>query len=773
MLKLPQRLLNRSLGGLLARSGKLQPNSTSAKAFDKILVANRGEIACRIIRTARKMGIKTVAVYSDVDRNAEHVKLADEAVHLGASPASESYLVGEKILHACLQTGAQAVHPGYGFLSENLQFCKLLTDNNVEFIGPPTGAISAMGSKSESKDIMIKANVPVTPGYHGDDQSDAHLLAEANRIGYPLMIKACLGGGGKGMRAVFKEEEFMDMLEACRREALKGFGDESVLIEKLVQAPRHVELQVFGDKHGGAVHLLERDCSIQRRHQKVLEEAPAPNLPPKTRKAMGEAAVACAKAVGYVGAGTVEFLVDSVTNDFYFCEMNTRLQVEHPVTEMITGVDLVEWQLRIASGQPLPLSQEQILDRAAGCAIEARIYAENPVNDFLPQTGHLYHLRTPVDKKGAAIRDSLSTLADAVYSHADSGTTGVVVENKGIGVLATEDGVRVDSGIVAGNSISAYYDPMISKLIAYGSTREEALGKLERSLRDYQVAGLQNNIDFLVKCVRHPGFTHGQPTTAFFDEHITGILEGMKDPVGDGHVERSTALSLVAIAQAQATSCNNAVKEDIWGGEGSNLGLSGFRMFKTSQMSEITGVKSLYSEEPMDTIAQEARGNGEWAFSCGDADATVVKLVSMEPCLGSVPGHSWDIAAEVNGVLTKGTVCLHANNMQDMVVDCWLDGQVDEQSTHSQLTIPVKKFVADGGSGAPTLLAPMPGQVVKVLAADGDVVEEGDAIIILNAMKMEHPVLALTAGKLRLLCGEGENVSDGMKLAEIDAEIDA
>ena len=395
---------------------------------------------------------------------------------------------------------------------------------------------------------------------------------------------------------------------------------------------------------------------------------------------MGEAAVACAKAVGYVGAGTVEFLVDSVTNDFYFCEMNTRLQVEHPVTEMITGVDLVEWQLRIAAGQPLPLSQEQILDRAAGCAIEARIYAENPVNDFLPQTGHIYHLRTPVDKKGTAVRGSLSTLADVVCTHADSGTTGAVVENRGIGVLATEDGIRVDSGIIAGNSISAYYDPMISKLIAYGSTREEALGKLERALRDYQVAGLQNNIDFLVKCVRHPGFTHGQPTTAFFDEHITGILEVMQDPASDGRVGRSTALSLVAIAQAQAMTCNNTENENIWSGRDNTLGLSGFRMFNSSQLSDIIGVKSLYSEGPMGTITQEARGNQEWAFSCGDTDPTVVRLVSMESCEGSVPGHSWDIAAEVNGVLTKGTVCVHANNMQDMVVDCWLDGQVGEQS---------------------------------------------------------------------------------------------
>ena len=428
--------------------------ATEQKLFDKILIANRGEIACRVIKTAREMGIKTVACYSDADANALHVAMADEAVYIGESPATESYLRGDKIIAAAIKTGAQAIHPGYGFLSENLAFCKLCKDNNVTFIGPPDGAIRSMGSKSESKDIMIKAGVPVTPGYHGDDQSNDGLFAEAKKMGFPLMIKAVSGGGGKGMRAVFSEEKFIEDLESCRREAIKSFSDGNVLIEKLVQAPRHVELQVFADTHGQAVHLLERDCSVQRRHQKVLEEAPAPNLTPEVRKAMGDAAVACAKAVGYVGAGTVEFLVDSVTSEFYFCEMNTRLQVEHPVTELITGLDLVEWQLRVASGQVLPLNQEEIFSRVKergeeGCAIEARIYAENPSNGFLPATGKIVHMRPKA--------------------------------------LESMEGIRADYGIRSGDTISTFYDPMIAKLIAYDTTRDKAVKKLELALREFQV----------------------------------------------------------------------------------------------------------------------------------------------------------------------------------------------------------------------------------------------------------------------------------------------
>ncbi len=438
--------------------------SKDGPLFDKILIANRGEIACRVIRTARQLGVQTVAVYSDADRNAEHVKMADEAVYLGPAPATQSYLRGDKIIDACKKTGAKAVHPGYGFLSENLDFCQMCTDNNIVFIGPPPNAIRAMGSKSESKDIMIKAGVPVTPGYHGDDNSNETLLKKASEVGYPLMIKAVAGGGGKGMRLVTEESSFIESLESCRREAAKSFKDDKVLIERLVRSPRHVELQVFGDHYGNAVYLLERDCSIQRRHQKVLEEAPAPNLSPQMRKAMGDAAVACVKATGYVGAGTVEFLIDTVSNEFYFCEMNTRLQVEHPVTEMITGTDLVEWQLRVASGQPLPLTQDQIFARAKGCAIEARIYAENPLKNFLPASGHLAHLRTPIE------------LNDI------------------------EPGIRVDSGVIKGNTVSTFYDPMIAKLIVYSETREKALEKMERSLRNYHVCLLFPQLYLIFMC---------------------------------------------------------------------------------------------------------------------------------------------------------------------------------------------------------------------------------------------------------------------------------
>jgi 3-methylcrotonyl-CoA carboxylase alpha subunit len=419
--------------------------------FDKILIANRGEIACRVIRTARKLGVQTVAVYSDADRYSEHVKMADEAIYIGESPSAQSYLRGDKIIEACKQTGAKAVHPGYGFLSENLEFCQMCEDANIVFIGPPPNAIRAMGSKSESKDIMIKAKVPVVPGYHGSDNSNETLFAKAKEVGFPLMIKAVSGGGGKGMRVVNHEKEFLEALDSCRREAMKSFKDDHVLIEKLVRSPRHVELQVFGDKYGDAVHLFERDCSIQRRHQKVLEEAPAPNLDPQRRQALWDAAVACAKAVGYVGAGTVEFLIDTVSNDFYFCEMNTRLQVEHPITELITGTDLVEWQLRVASGQHLPLSQEDILKRGQGCAVEARIYAENPLNNFLPGSGYLAHLKTPAEKP-------------------------------------LEDGIRVDSGVISGNTVTTFYDPMIAKLITYAESRPKALQKMERALRNYQVS---------------------------------------------------------------------------------------------------------------------------------------------------------------------------------------------------------------------------------------------------------------------------------------------
>jgi len=446
--------------------------------FNKILIANRGEIACRVIKTARRMGIRTVAVYSEADANARHVRLADEAVLLGPAAARESYLVADKIVDACKRTGAQAVHPGYGFLSENADFADTLAANGIAFIGPPASAIRAMGSKSEAKKLMGAASVPLTPGYHGDDQTPDLLHKEADAIGYPVLIKAAAGGGGKGMRLVEQSADFLDALASCKREAISSFGDDHVLIEKYITKPRHIEIQVFADSLGNCVYLFERDCSVQRRHQKVLEEAPAPGMTLERRRQMGEAAVAAAKAVGYVGAGTVEFIANQ-DGSFYFMEMNTRLQVEHPVTEMITGQDLVEWQLRVAAGQPLPLAQEQLPIR--GHALEARIYAEDANKGFLPSTGKLVRLSPPAE--------SLN--------------------------------VRVDTGVEESDEITPFYDPMIAKLIVWDEHRDAALARMRQALADYQVAGVTTNIDFLSRLVACPAFAGA--------DLDTGLIERQKD----------------------------------------------------------------------------------------------------------------------------------------------------------------------------------------------------------------------------------------------------
>jgi len=442
--------------------------------FTKILIANRGEIACRIIKTARRMGIRTVAVYSEADANARHVRLADEAVLLGPAAARESYLVADRILDATKRTSAQAVHPGYGFLSENADFSEACAANGITFIGPPDSAIRAMGSKSQAKKLMGAAKVPLTPGYHGNDQTPALLQLAANRIGYPVLIKAAAGGGGKGMRLVEKAEDFPDALASCKREAASSFGNEHVLIEKYITQPRHIEIQVFADTQGNCVYLFERDCSVQRRHQKVLEEAPAPGMTLERRRQMGEAAVAAAKAVGYVGAGTVEFIAKQ-DGSFYFMEMNTRLQVEHPVTEMITGQDLVEWQLRVAAGQPLPLAQEQLQIR--GHALEARIYAEDANKGFLPSTGKLIRLSPPAESIN----------------------------------------VRVDTGVEEGDEITPYYDPMIAKLIVWDEHRDAALARMRKALADYQVAGVTTNIDFLSRLVACPAFAGADLDTSLIE----------------------------------------------------------------------------------------------------------------------------------------------------------------------------------------------------------------------------------------------------------------
>lgn len=484
--------------------------------FTKILIANRGEIACRVIKTAKRMGIATVAVYSDADAHSLHVSMADEAVYLGPAPSRESYLLSEKVIEAAKRTGAQAIHPGYGFLSENAEFCQLCQENNITFIGPPVGAIEAMGSKSAAKTIMEKAQVPLVPGYHGDDQSPAIIKKAADDMGYPVLLKAAAGGGGKGMRQVWSEAEFDEALAAAKREALSSFGDDIMLVEKYLTQPRHVEIQVFCDNHGNAVYVFERDCTVQRRHQKVIEEAPAPGMSETLRAKMGEAAIKSAKAIGYSGAGTVEFLLD-VDGSFYFMEMNTRLQVEHPVSELISGVDLVEWQLRVAANEPLPKTQDEL--SINGHAFEARVYAEDPSNDFLPATGKLNFLQPPLESEH----------------------------------------VRVDTGVRQGDEVSVYYDPMIAKLIVWDESREKALQRLAKALSEYRISGVTTNIDFLYNLATCEPFKNADLDTSFIEKHHDLIFHDDAQSLQD---ELPIAALYLVLARTQTAMRENQHNRD-------------------------------------------------------------------------------------------------------------------------------------------------------------------------------------------------------------------
>ena len=494
--------------------------------FKKILIANRGEIACRVAATARRMAVRTVAVYSDADTSAKHVSFCDEAVHIGGSAPKDSYLRWERIIDAAKATGAEAIHPGYGFLSENEEFAKACAEAGLVFIGPPASAIKAMGLKAESKQLMEKAGVPLVPGYHGADQDPALLQREADRIGYPVLIKASAGGGGKGMRAVEKSEDFAAALASCQREAINSFGNDTVLVEKYAQRPRHIEIQVFGDVQGNYVYLFERDCSVQRRHQKVLEEAPAPGLSEAMRKQMGEAAVAAARAVNYVGAGTVEFIVEQRADgsmNFFFMEMNTRLQVEHPVTEAITGLDLVEWQLRVASGEPLPLAQEQL--KINGHAIEARICAENPDNNFLPTTGTLHVYNKPA-------------------------------------CTAFERGtVRIDDGVRQGDTISPFYDSMVAKLIVHGQTREEALVRMDEALAQTRIVGLATNVQFLRHVVRSPSFAQANLDTDLIPREAAVLFK--QEPVGLA-MAAAAAVAQTLLSEQATESSDPFSRRDGW-----------------------------------------------------------------------------------------------------------------------------------------------------------------------------------------------------------------
>ena len=664
--------------------------------FKKILIANRGEIACRVAATARRMGVKTVAVYSDADAGAKHVQACDEAVHVGGSAPKDSYLQWQRIIDAAKATGAEAIHPGYGFLSENEAFANACAAAGLVFIGPPASAILAMGLKAESKQLMEKAGVPLVPGYHGNNQDPALLQAEADRIGYPVLIKASAGGGGKGMRAVDKPADFMAALESCKREAINSFGSDAVLIEKYVQRPRHIEIQVFGDTQGNCVYLFERDCSVQRRHQKVLEEAPAPGMTPELRQQMGLAAVAAAKAVNYVGAGTVEFIVEQAAYDqpesmrFYFMEMNTRLQVEHPVTEAITGLDLVEWQLRVASGEPLPLQQDQI--RMHGHAIEARICAENPDNNFLPATGTLQVYRKPQ-------------------------------------AVSFERGdVRFDDGVREGDTISPFYDSMVAKLIVHGDTREQALARLDAALAQTRIVGLNTNVQFLRHVVRSDAFATAKLDTALIQRESAVLFK--QDPVGVQAAAAAVVAHTLAAEQA-LTGTDPFSRRDGWQSHGITRRRFELDYAGKTLQAELTydrsGLTLQVAEDAAAPLSFTVQGDGLWVQHAERLHSTVhwqgevahvftprgaTRISLLDPL-----AHAGEAAAE-GGRLTApmpGKVVSFAVKAGDKVKA----GQ--------------PLAVMEAMKMEHTIAAPHDGTVAELLYAPGDQVTEGAELLKLQA----------------------------------------
>jgi 3-methylcrotonyl-CoA carboxylase alpha subunit len=688
--------------------------------FKKILIANRGEIACRVAATARRMGIKTVAVYSDADAHAKHVQVCDEAVHIGGSAPKDSYLRWERILQAAKDTSAQAVHPGYGFLSENEDFANACAAAGLVFIGPPASAIQAMGLKAESKQLMEKAGVPLVPGYHGSDQDPALLQREADRIGYPVLIKASAGGGGKGMRAVDKAADFAEALASCKREAINSFGDDAVLIEKYVQRPRHIEIQVFGDTHGNCVYLFERDCSVQRRHQKVLEEAPAPGMTQALREQMGAAAVAAAKAVNYVGAGTVEFIVEQASYDqpesmkFYFMEMNTRLQVEHPVTEAITGLDLVEWQLRVASGEPLPLQQNQL--RIHGHAIEARICAENPDNQFLPATGTLQVYRKPA-------------CSSFELAH-----------NKGLHV-------RVDDGVREGDSISPFYDSMVAKLIVHGDTREKALALLDEALAQTRIVGLTTNVQFLRHVVRSDAFAHAKLDTALIqrEEKVLFNQEPIDLALAAAAVVANTLQTEKALEGHDPFS-----RRDGWRAYGNTTRPFGFVFQGESHQAALT-----YLHDGALRLKIAAH-EGVLSWRVSESDNTYANANNK----GDNNTNTLTIAFGTQHI--QAQVFHHAEGLDDVA-------HVFAPQGATRIT--VVDALAHAGEvqeAGGRLTAPMPGKVVSFAVKSGDKVKAGQALAVMEAMKMEHTIAAPADGEvLELLYAPGDQVAEGEELLKL------
>ena len=657
--------------------------------FTTVLIANRGEIACRVIRTCRRLGIRSVAVYSDADRDALHVEMADDARHIGPPPSRDSYLNIDAIVAAARDSGAQAIHPGYGFLSENADFARACAAAGIAFIGPPADAIAAMGSKSAAKARMEDAGVPILPGFHGDAQDDRTLAKEAARIGFPVLIKPSAGGGGRGMRRVDAKSDIGDALESARREAMAGFGDDRLLIEKFLERPRHVEVQVFGDTKGNVIHLFERDCSVQRRHQKVLEEAPAPGVGDDLRDAMGAAAVAAAEAIGYVGAGTVEFLLDG-DGRFYFMEMNTRLQVEHPVTEMITGLDLVEWQLRVAAGEPLPMGQADL--RINGHAIEARLYAEDPANQFAPSPGRISHLRMPAERTG----------------------------------------LRIDSGVREGDEVTPHYDPMISKIIAHGSDRASALATLVSALAEVQVAGPVTNTEFLSAIAEHPDFAAAKLHTGFVDAHADALF-----PVETSPSTRHLVCAAVSVLRDRATESARAAsasadRHSPWRTR------SGWRLNDVAAQEIVLGW-----------------GGESWTLAVRQhQDRSVISIDGTDVSAVLVPSGR-DFTGTIDGVPLQGTVVRSGN-----LLTVFADGIVRRLELHDPIA---EAGVQDAASGS--LAAPMPGVVVDIAISSGQAVKRGDALIVLEAMKVEHTIIAPADGTVEAIhFAKGDRVEEGVEL---------
>jgi 3-methylcrotonyl-CoA carboxylase alpha subunit len=671
--------------------------------FKKILIANRGEIACRVAATARRMAVKTVAVYSDADTHAKHVAACDEAVHIGGSAPKDSYLRWERIIEAAKATGAQAIHPGYGFLSENEEFAQACADAGLVFIGPPPSAIQAMGLKARSKQLMEKAGVPLVPGYHAAAQEPALLKKEAGRIGYPVLIKASAGGGGKGMRAVDKAEEFDAALASCKREAINSFGDDAVLIEKYVQRPRHIEIQVFGDTHGNYVYLFERDCSVQRRHQKVLEEAPAPGMTEAMRRQMGEAAVAAARAVKYVGAGTVEFIVEQRAGgemSFFFMEMNTRLQVEHPVTEAITGLDLVEWQLRVAFGEPLPKQQDEL--RINGHAIEARICAENPDNNFLPATGRL---------------DIARWQAHVEFLPPLPG------EGWGRGMQPT----RIDAGFGEGDAISPFYDSMIAKLIVHGATREQALARLDEALAQTHIVGVATNVQFLRHVVRSRSFAQADLDTALIPRE-QAVLFG-QEPVGLP-LAAAAAVAQALLNERSQAGADPFSRRDGWRSHGLTVRRFAFEFHGEPAEAQLTYLH----DGALSLTIGNVTGSLRFARAGDDIDI--------------------DFAGQ------RITASVYASGETDHVFT--------PRGATQILAIDLLAHAGEGQADTGRLTAPMPGKVVSFSVKAGDKVNKGQALAVMEAMKMEHTILAPADGTVaELLYAPGDQVAEGAELLSL------